>query len=1185
MGGSSSKELNEPLMGYKFPTDRAKMRHVRSYPFDEAVHDGNAGMYDYLIIFNKPDEKGVGGLEGTAQQTKDLDRLSWNDIEETWFQAIPGDEDRKNKGVRWLREEWMVRFRTDTVSSAEGGDTIPRATFEGLVREHIIDVLGRKAGLQLSLRVSTKGDRVYCLVRAPESLLELKADRIKYKLKFRGEVDPGFDFWSRWADHDMLNRPVYVELREDSILYDKNKANEILEDLYGAGKIGANDAAVMDVEEPTKKHWSRRIHALERIADKVPVSNEYPAYAEFSTNRRERHLFEEYQSARGRTLFLPKDRLYLTRRLIDEQFDFGVLVENEVVVACFALHDASRGEPTLNVTWFLRHWVLPWGLSRSTADQLGAPAVSHPAIERGVVCPVYLWPWAQPLVEIRAYFGEKIALYFAWVGFYGYSLLIPAIAGFGCEMYLLLTGNSDESRGIHVDQIFLGFFLVAWAAYYKESWDVESRYAAAKWGTINFEEVEQDRPQFVGDPDQPRRLSPITNQNETYYPDEKRTTMRCCSALVVFVLAAVLLLIVLLIFYVQNLVLEAGYGTVALLFSVVQAGLVSVFSFVYTKVAYFLNDQENYRTQTDYENNLILKKFFFEVFNNYSALAITAFFKSTYFECIAGSQNCLGDLKVLLISMAATRYVIAVYKVLASGIGTILGFGGGGEHGASDSSSSSLLLESTPNPLLNNSDIFDEEVELGAIGEEHKDGALHDLDTPRFEAEIALDEYEGTFDDYAEIVLQMGLVTMFSLGFYALPLTAMLETLLQIRGDAYNLTALTRRPDPNLAETVGSWGSLMDAMGLLAVFSNAGIICFTTSSMISYTFLQKLLAFFVLEQLMLACKMATKLSVSRTPVDLYEIIKRQQFVVNRHKNVVFDYEDEEKDEEDEVGKKRGHVDRDNLKTSAVKQAALGPVELKQIKFLNDRLKDCDADMKVARSEFKRASRSEILNDELGVSYSRRAPDLALGMLTLTILEAENVGTRHNRVDAKNCRLVVHIRDATPRNERKYDGQPGPSPQVSKPARLPPKTPGLSSEVLNSGARLVFNQTFSLAPIKTSKAEVFIEIMDESKRIKLGTTTLMLTDLSNQQKQSLTLSIAKSMSTGEAAVLYVKAHFQFSKIIPIKRRIYAIKDEQRKLARDIQNIRLGNPIEQQWDFPDFTALSPRPQGEAKTEPGE
>lgn len=78
-------------------------------------------------------------------------------------------------------------------------------------------------------------------------------------------------------------------------------------------------------------------------------------------------------------------------------------------------------------------------------------------------------------------------------------------------------------------------------------------------------------------------------------------------------------------------------------------------------------------------------------------------------------------------------------------------------------------------------------------------------------------------------------------------------------------------------------------------------------------------------------------------------------------------------------------------------------------------------------------------------------------------------------------------------------------------------------------RLVFSSTPSF----------FYPTQDNSKRIRRGTTTQVLSDLSNQRKQSLTLSIARPPSTSgiqqDAAVLYVKVQFQYSRILPIKRR--------------------------------------------------
>ena len=45
-----------------------------------------------------------------------------------------------------------------------------------------------------------------------------------------------------------------------------------------------------------------------------------------------------------------------------------------------------------------------------------------------------LWQF-QPLWKIRNYFGEKIALYFAWAGLLFASLLVPALFGLACFFY------------------------------------------------------------------------------------------------------------------------------------------------------------------------------------------------------------------------------------------------------------------------------------------------------------------------------------------------------------------------------------------------------------------------------------------------------------------------------------------------------------------------------------------------------------------------------------------------------------------------------------------------------------------------------------------------------------------------------------------------------------------------------
>lgn len=56
------------------------------------------------------------------------------------------------------------------------------------------------------------------------------------------------------------------------------------------------------------------------------------------------------------------------------------------------------------------------------------------------------WYKKQPLWLVRKYFGDKIALYFAWLGFYTNMLTLPAVVGVLCFLYGL--GSLEHSDNI-----------------------------------------------------------------------------------------------------------------------------------------------------------------------------------------------------------------------------------------------------------------------------------------------------------------------------------------------------------------------------------------------------------------------------------------------------------------------------------------------------------------------------------------------------------------------------------------------------------------------------------------------------------------------------------------------------------------------------------------------------------------
>merc|ERR1711991_444941 len=158
-----------------------------------------------------------------------------------------------------------------------------------------------------------------------------------------------------------------------------------------------------------------------RIVDKVPVWNHFPAYGEFSHSQHLRYLFRVHEGVRGKSLFRSKDRLYLLKSLIDRHFDFERMREAGLICFMSNLHDANRGE-RLTIHVIMKRWVTFW---EARDEEVGSPLVTDDAYEPDVPVAWILRPLSQPLSDIREYFGEKVALFFAWLGHYTYHLLLP----------------------------------------------------------------------------------------------------------------------------------------------------------------------------------------------------------------------------------------------------------------------------------------------------------------------------------------------------------------------------------------------------------------------------------------------------------------------------------------------------------------------------------------------------------------------------------------------------------------------------------------------------------------------------------------------------------------------------------------------------------------------------------------
>ncbi|GBC01793.1 hypothetical protein RclHR1_04330011 [Rhizophagus clarus] len=147
----------------------------------------------------------------------------------------------------------------------------------------------------------------------------------------------------------------------------------------------------------------------------------------------------------------------------------------------------------------------------------------------------------QPLEKIRLYFGEKIALYFAWLGFYTSWLSLASVVGVIVVLYGLMqyhvfhSGKDKNDFSIIWDNALtvpFAFFMAVWSTCYLETWKRYNASIAYDWDVMDYEREELPRPEFYGTI---IKKSPITLRNEIHFPFREKVKRLLISGFVVFI--------------------------------------------------------------------------------------------------------------------------------------------------------------------------------------------------------------------------------------------------------------------------------------------------------------------------------------------------------------------------------------------------------------------------------------------------------------------------------------------------------------------------------------------------------------------------------------------------------------------------------------------------------------------------
>ncbi|KAI5730955.1 hypothetical protein M8J77_002582 [Diaphorina citri] len=469
------------------------------------------------------------------------------------------------------------------------------------------------------------------------------------------------------------------------------------------------------------------------------------------------------------------------------------------------------------------------------------------------------WNTKQPLCLVRKYFGDKIALYFAWLGFYTFFLAYPAVIGLLCFAYGVMAMNSDENTpskeicDINIAgnitlcplcdkacqyqklgdscifskitflfdnsaTLFFSIFMSFWATTFLELWKRRQAVIAWEWDLQNAEDDEEPRPEFESSV-KTFRTNPVTRRKEPYMPTaDKSLRFAISAASVLFMILVVLAAVLGTIIYRLSIVAVMYEGgntyikTHAKIFTSISAAIMNLIIIMiltkfYHHLALYLTNLENPRTQTEYENSFTFKIFVFEFMNYYSSLIYIAFFKGRFYSHPGDSLNrnqmlskLKGDVCDPAGCLSELCIQLAIIMIGKQCFNNFLEFA---------------------NPAVVNwwrkrSQISHTKDKTRRFTRWEQDYQLQDP------GRLAL------FEEYLEMVIQYGFVTLFVAAFPLAPLFALLNNIGEIRLDAFKMVTQARRPLAERVENIGAWYGVLQGITYLAVVSNGFVIAYTS---------------------------------------------------------------------------------------------------------------------------------------------------------------------------------------------------------------------------------------------------------------------------------------------------------------------------------------------------------------------
>ena len=293
-------------------------------------------------------------------------------------------------------------------------------------------------------------------------------------------------------------------------------------------------------------------------------------------------------------------------------------------------------------------------------------------------------------------------------------------------------------------------------------------------------------------------------------------------------------------------------------FALLNSIFIKIISKLWRNVAPSLNDYQNHRTDTDYEDALVGKIFFVEIFNFNCGLFYVAFVKAFLgFKCVR--NDCAADASSTVATLTITNLVTRAYVEVIARISA--------QKKKNEEESSGLEPGVQPSPI---------------------------------EQQYTLSQYStrDTFNDYSSLIQAYGYCSLI-VGAYPLSsYWALVASYIQIRIDGWKLCQAHTRPIPLSAEDMGQWQSMLEVLGACSVLTNAALICVVSRSFEDISQDLRWILFIAVEHVMFAVKYFVGEILPDVPEEVEMQLDRQDFIVGK----VLENKPDDKDDELELKK-------------------------------------------------------------------------------------------------------------------------------------------------------------------------------------------------------------------------------------------------------------------------------------------